>query len=65
MKISPKITEIYRAKYPKVKFVEIKNASDGKAYLTKYYNLDMILAIGYRVKSARGIQFRKWAPPPL
>jgi len=36
-------------------------ASDGKTYQMEYYNLDMILSIGYRVKSARGIQFRIWA----
>ena len=36
-------------------------ASDGKNYQVDYYNLDMILSIGYRVKSQRGIDFRKWA----
>ena len=35
-------------------------AKDGKKYNVKFYNLDMILAIGYRVKSKRGIIFRKW-----
>ena len=35
--------------------------SDGKNYITKYYNLDMIIAIGYRVNSKRGTLFRKWA----
>ena len=35
-------------------------ASDGKMYLMNYYNLDMILAIGYRVRSKKGIAFRKW-----
>ena len=35
-------------------------AIDGKSYIVKHYNLDMILAIGYRVKSKRGIIFRKW-----
>lgn len=35
-------------------------ASDGKKYKVKFYNLDMILAVGYRVKSKRGIMFRKW-----
>jgi hypothetical protein len=36
-------------------------ASDGKVYQTEHYNLDMIISIGYRVKSKRGIQFRMWA----
>ena len=35
--------------------------SDGKKYITKYYNLDMIIAVGYRVNSRRGTLFRKWA----
>ena len=36
-------------------------ASDGKVYQVEYYNLDMVLSIGYRVKSNRGIEFRRWA----
>jgi hypothetical protein len=36
-------------------------AADGKVYQVEYYNLDMILSVGYRVKSNRGIQFRIWA----
>ena len=36
-------------------------ASDGKTYKVDYYNLDMIISVGYRVKSPRGIAFRKWA----
>jgi hypothetical protein len=36
-------------------------ASDGKTYQTEHYNLDMIISVGYRVKSQRGIQFRIWA----
>ncbi|WP_027421626.1 RhuM family protein [Lachnobacterium bovis] len=36
-------------------------ASDGKNYKTKYYNLDVIISVGYRVKSKRGIEFRQWA----
>jgi len=36
-------------------------ASDGKTYLMEFYNLDMIISLGYRVKSPRGIQFRIWA----
>jgi hypothetical protein len=35
--------------------------SDGKVYQVEYYNLDMIISVGYRVKSHRGIQFRIWA----
>lgn len=36
-------------------------AADGKTYQTQYYNLDVIISVGYRVKSARGVQFRQWA----
>lgn len=36
-------------------------ASDGKTYKVDYYNLDVIISTGYRVKSSRGIEFRKWA----
>ena len=36
-------------------------ARDGKTYKVDYYNLDMILSVGYRVKSIRGIEFRRWA----
>ena len=36
-------------------------AADGKSYLTKLYNLDMVISVGYRVKSQRGILFRRWA----
>lgn len=39
----------------------LTTAADGKSYRTKIYNLHMILAIGYRVASNRGMQFRKWA----
>lgn len=40
-------------------------AADGKLYRIKHYNLDMILAIGYRVRSPRGTQFRRWATKTL
>jgi hypothetical protein len=40
-------------------------ASDGKNYQTKLYNLDAILAVGYRVRSPRGVQFRRWASTVL
>lgn len=36
-------------------------AKDGKTYQVDYYNLDMIISVGYRVKSQNGIVFRKWA----
>ena len=36
-------------------------ANDGKIYKTQFYNLDMIISVGYRVKSQNGIIFRKWA----
>jgi hypothetical protein len=36
-------------------------ATNGKVYQMEYYNLDVILSVGYRVKSSRGIQFRIWA----
>lgn len=36
-------------------------ASDGKKYQVDYYNLDVIISVGYRVKSIRGTQFRQWA----
>ncbi|MBR2370117.1 MAG: virulence RhuM family protein [Paludibacteraceae bacterium] len=36
-------------------------ASDGKNYQVDYYNLDVVISVGYRVKSIRGTQFRQWA----
>ena len=36
-------------------------AADGKPYRTKLYRLEMVLAVGYRVRSPRGTQFRQWA----
>ena len=36
-------------------------AKDGKTYQVEYYNLDMIISVGYRVKSQNGVIFRKWA----
>jgi len=39
----------------------LTTAPDGKKYRMKYYNLDVILSVGYRVKSKRGVEFRRWA----
>jgi len=39
----------------------LTTAADGKKYKTKHYNLDVIISVGYRVKSKRGTQFRMWA----
>lgn len=36
-------------------------ASDGKVYNVEHYNLDVIISVGYRVKSQRGVEFRRWA----
>ena len=36
-------------------------ANDGKIYQVEYYNLDVIISVGYRVKSVQGTQFRIWA----
>ena len=40
-------------------------AADGKTYQMDYYNLDVIISVGYRVKSIRGTQFRRWATERL
>ena len=40
-------------------------ASDSKVYQIDYYNLDVIISVGYRVKSKRGTQFRQWASKVL
>jgi hypothetical protein len=39
----------------------LTTAADGKNYSTKHYSLDVIISVGYRVKSLRGTQFRRWA----
>ncbi|SFU31665.1 Uncharacterized conserved protein [Nitrosomonas eutropha] len=43
----------------------LTTASDGKNYQVAHYNLDAILAVGYRVRSKRGVQFRRWASTVL
>ena len=40
-------------------------AADGKSYETQHYNLEVVIAVGYRVKSPRGTQFRQWATARL
>ena len=40
-------------------------ATDGKTYNVAYYNLDIIISVGYRVKSKQGTQFRIWATKTL
>ena len=42
-----------------------QTAADGKDYAVKFYNLDVIISVGYRVKSLRGAQFRIWATQRL
>ena len=48
-----------------ISFLVVRNfrttASDGKKYNVKFYNLDMIISVGYRVKSQRGVLFRRRA----
>ena len=43
----------------------LNTGNDGKAYVTGFYNLDLILSVGYRVNSKRGIAFRRWASKVL
>ena len=43
----------------------LTTAADGKRYRTKYFNLNVIISVGYRVKSHRGTQFRRWATDRL
>jgi hypothetical protein len=43
----------------------LTTAADAKKYRTQLYNLDAILAVGYRVRSPRGVQFRRWASTVL
>jgi len=62
--ISRHISNIFKEEELNKNSVVAKNAttaSDGKTYLVEYYNLDVIISVGYRVKSRRGTQFRIWA----
>ncbi len=43
----------------------LTTAADGKSYATQHYNLDVIISVGYRVRSLRGTQFRIWATQRL
>ncbi len=62
--ISRHINNIFKEKELSRNSVVAKNAttaSDGKVYQVDFYNLDVIISIGYRIKSHRGTQFRIWA----
>jgi prophage maintenance system killer protein len=62
--VSRHISNIFKEKELERKSVVAKNAttaSDGKTYQVDYYNLDVIISVGYRIKSQRGTQFRIWA----
>ncbi len=62
--ISRHINNIFKEQELQKDSVVAKNAttaSDGKTYQVDYYNLDVIISVGYRVKSKRGTQFRIWA----
>lgn len=62
--ITKHIGNIFKEKELEEKSVCAKfahTAGDGKTYETQYYNLDVIISVGYRVKSKRGTQFRQWA----
>lgn len=62
--ISRHITNVFKDGELEANSVVAKNATtaaDGKTYLVDYYNLDVIISVGYRVKSQRGTQFRIWA----
>ncbi len=50
---------------PSVVAKNATTATDGKTYQVDYYNLDVIISVGYRVKSQRGVQFRQWATRTL
>ena len=62
--ISRHVKNVLESGELEVRAVVAKNATtatDGKTYQTAFYNLDMIISVGYRVNSYRGVQFRQWA----
>lgn len=66
--ISKHINKIFSEKELKKSSVvnqQLTTAPDGKTYNVEYYNLDVIISVGYRVKSLRGTQFRIWATKTL
>jgi prophage maintenance system killer protein len=66
--VSLHISNIFKEKeLSKVSVVKesLTTAADGKKYKTQYYNLDVIISVGYRVKSKQGTQFRQWATQRL
>ena len=66
--ISRHITNIFKEEELTADAVVAKfatTATDGKTYQVEYFNLDVIISVGYRVKSKRGTRFRQWANPVL
>ncbi|VAW34143.1 Putative DNA-binding protein in cluster with Type I restriction-modification system [hydrothermal vent metagenome] len=66
--ISKHINNVFKEGELRKNSVVSKNATtgnDGKTYQVEYYNLDVIISVGYRVKSQRGTQFRIWATSVL
>lgn len=66
--ISRHIRNIFREGELNKDSVVAKNATtaaDGKTYQVEFFNLDVIISVGYRVKSQRGVQFRQWATQTL
>jgi prophage maintenance system killer protein len=62
--VSRHLTNIFKEKELQKDSVVAKNATtanDGKIYQVEYYNLDVIISVGYRIRSQRGTQFRIWA----
>lgn len=66
--VSRHISNIFKERELEKKSVVAKNATtaaDGKTYQVDYYNLDVIISVGYRVKSIQGTRFRQWATQRL